>query len=152
MRITEGDAITPSPYQRILVAIDLSHESRQLLEYGKQLADTCGAALAVCHVFKPVHHTYFKGHSLSDKLKAMETEAKQKTLLRLQELGSAYTVDSDNLFLQEGQLAAEIHKLAKEQAADLIVVGTHGKLSDSTANTVLHGADCDVLSVRIQTT
>ncbi len=97
-----------------------------------------------------VHHTYFKDHLLSGKLTAMETEAKQKTLQRLQEIGSAYAVDSDSLFLQEGQLAGEIHKLAKEHAVDLIVVGTHGKLSDSTANAVLHGADCDTLSVRIQ--
>ncbi len=150
VRIAEGKATTPPPYQRILVAIDLSDESRQLLDIAKQLAKASDASITVCHVFKPVHHSYFEGHSLSDKLAAMETEAKQQTLQRLQELGSAYAVGSDALFLQEGQPAAEIHTLAKQQAADLIVVGTHGKLSGSTANAILHGADCDALSVRVQ--
>jgi len=48
----------------------------------------------------------------------------------------------------------EIHTLANEIGADLIVVGSHGRhglalLLGSTANGVLHGAPCDVLAVRV---
>ena len=43
---------------------------------------------------------------------------------------------------------------AHQIAADLIVVGSHGRhgialLLGSTANGVLHGAPCDVLAVRV---
>lgn len=150
VRVTKGEESTPSPYQRILVAVDLSDESRQLLDHAKRVAEACGAAINVCHVFKPVHHSYLKGQAWSDKVQAMDTEAKQQTLERLHELGNDYDVATDALFLQEGQPADEIHKLAKQRWADLVVVGTHGKLSGSTANAVLHGAECDALSVRIQ--
>ncbi|MNG25866.1 hypothetical protein D3C84_1107770 [compost metagenome] len=56
--------------------------------------------------------------------------------------------------LTYGQPRQEIHQLAKENACDLIVVGSHGRhglalLLGSTANDVLHGAPCDVLAVRL---
>ncbi len=49
---------------------------------------------------------------------------------------------------------AEIHRVAEELGADLIVVGSHGRhglalLLGSTANGVLHGATTDVLAVRV---
>ena len=53
-----------------------------------------------------------------------------------------------------GRPESEIHRLANEQNADVIVVGSHGRhgialLLGSTANGVLHGATCDVLAVRV---
>ena len=49
----------------------------------------------------------------------------------------------------------EIVRLAKEEAVDLIVVGSHGRRGlgeylGSTAHGVIHGAKCDVLVVRSQ--
>ncbi|MDB4308535.1 universal stress protein, partial [Porticoccaceae bacterium] len=50
--------------------------------------------------------------------------------------------------------AQEMHNMAKENHIDLIVVGSHGRhglalIFGSTSNSVLHGATCDVLAVRI---
>jgi universal stress protein A len=47
-----------------------------------------------------------------------------------------------------------MHNLAKQTDIDLIVVGSHGRhglalIFGSTSNSVLHGASCDVLAVRI---
>jgi universal stress protein A len=47
-----------------------------------------------------------------------------------------------------------MHSMAKDQDIDLIVVGSHGRhglalIFGSTSNSVLHGATCDVLAVRI---
>ena len=54
-----------------------------------------------------------------------------------------------------GRPESEIHRLAKEEGADLVIVGSHGRkglqlLLGSTANGVLHGTECDVLAVRIR--
>ncbi|BBI62758.1 hypothetical protein HSBAA_40640 [Vreelandella sulfidaeris] len=48
----------------------------------------------------------------------------------------------------------EIHRFAEEHGVDLIVVGSHGRhgfalLLGSTSTGVLHGAQCDVLAVRV---
>ena len=53
-----------------------------------------------------------------------------------------------------GTPSREIHNFAEENGTDLIVLGTHGQkgvqlLLGATANSVLHGAACDVLAVRV---
>ena len=53
-----------------------------------------------------------------------------------------------------GQPANEMRRMAKEENIDLIIVGSHGRhglalIFGSTSNSVLHGAPCDVLAVRI---
>ncbi len=63
-------------------------------------------------------------------------------------------VAPENQHLIFGRPESEIHRIAEEQGADLIVVGSHGRhglalLLGSTANGVLHGASCDVLAVRV---
>ena len=57
--------------------------------------------------------------------------------------------------IKTGRPAVEIKALAEEIEADLIVIGTHGQsglglLLGSTANGVLHGVSCDVLTIRIR--
>jgi len=47
-----------------------------------------------------------------------------------------------------------MHNMAETQQMDLIVVGSHGRhglalVFGSTSSSVLHGASCDVLAVRI---
>ena len=54
-----------------------------------------------------------------------------------------------------GQAADEMHFLAQETNCDLILVGSHGRkgfalLLGSTSNSVLHGAQCDVLAVLVK--
>jgi len=49
----------------------------------------------------------------------------------------------------------EIVRFAKEQAVDLIIIGSHGRhgldrLLGSTARSILNDAPCDVLAVRIK--
>jgi universal stress protein A len=58
-------------------------------------------------------------------------------------------------WLETGSPKQEIIRIAEENAVDLIVVGSHGRhglalLLGSTANGVLHHANCDVLAVRLQ--
>ncbi|BBI51861.1 hypothetical protein HORIV_42820 [Vreelandella olivaria] len=53
-----------------------------------------------------------------------------------------------------GMPDTEIHRFAEEHDVDLIVVGSHGRhgfalLLGSTSTGVLHGAQCDVLAVRV---
>jgi universal stress protein A len=48
----------------------------------------------------------------------------------------------------------EIVRLAEQEGIDLIVVGSHGRhglslLLGSTANSILHYAGCDVMTIRL---
>jgi universal stress protein A len=58
------------------------------------------------------------------------------------------------VYTKTGNPSNEIHNLAKEIQAYLIMIGTHGQsglklLLGSIANAVLHGVKCDVLAVKI---
>jgi universal stress protein A len=67
---------------------------------------------------------------------------------------SELKIDPQQKFLEQGDPRDEIIRVAEENQADLIVLGSHGRhglalLLGSTANAVLHHAKCDVLAVRL---
>lgn len=138
-------------YQHILIGLDLSEESQQVLEKAKVLAELIGAKLTVAHVCEPIAFA-FGGDApidLSSAQQTLETQAKKN----LSNLISENGIEGEAVVVV-GQAAAELHALAEEKRADLIIVGSHGRhglalLLGSTANGVLHGANCDVLAVRV---
>ena len=143
-------------YQKILVAVDLSSESEVVLRKAQLIADT-DADIHLVYVQEPMDNVYvgivpqsaaFSG--LGDLESQLGEELKQK----LTNLGEKFKLPSDKLHILNGSPAHEIHRFAREMNTELIVIGTHGQkglqlLLGSTANAVLHGAVCDVLSVRI---
>lgn len=143
-------------YQKILVAVDLSSESELVLNKAQLVADA-DAEIHVVYVQEPMDNIYvgivpqsaaFSG--LGDLESQLGEELKQK----LAALGEKFKLASDHLHILNGSPAHEIHRFAEDNGIQLIIIGTHGQkglqlLLGSTANAVLHGAGCDVLSVRI---
>lgn len=141
------------PYKHVLVALDLSNEAHQVAERGKDLATHYDAKLSLIHVVEPiiVDNSYDLMTSLPAELDDTLLERARAFLRKI----------SDQLDLGEvekivalGSTRTEIFGVAKSQAVDLIVVGTHGRhgvglLLGSTANGILHGTPCDVHAVRI---
>jgi universal stress protein A len=69
-------------------------------------------------------------------------------------LAEQLNVSPEDQHIILGHPAQEMHNMAKNDEVDLIVVGSHGRhglalIFGSTSNSVLHGASCDVLAVRI---
>jgi universal stress protein A len=143
-------------YQKIMVAVDLSSESDVVLQKAKLIAGSY-ADMHLVYVQEPMDNVYvgivpqsaaFSG--LGDLEAQLGEELKQK----LTALGEKFAIPGDHLHILNGSPAHEIHRFAEENGVQLIVIGTHGQkglqlLLGSTANAVLHGAGCDVLSVRI---
>ena len=130
-----GHGPAPGNYKRILVAVDLSDESFEVLEHGGRVASYCDAEVTLCTV---THDTIG-----------------QPTAQKLSHLADAFGVDEEAIYALSGNPVTEIRALATDIGADLVVVGTHGKhglqlLAGSTANAILHGATCDVLAVRLR--
>jgi universal stress protein A len=137
-------------YQRILVAIDIYSEYDQVLERALCVVKN-PSYLSIVFVTLPT--TYFQPYIIAvggDYVADIHKQAKK----RLEEIGQTNNIPLKQLYLPIGNAAEEIHTLANEIDADLIVIGTHGRsglklLLGSTANSVLHGAKQDVLAVRI---
>ena len=137
-------------YQHVLVAVDLTAESKQVLDKAIQVAN--GASLQLVHVIEPLAYAY--GGDIPMDLSEVQNQLQQQAVQQLAQLAEPLGVKPENQFVLIGQPTGEIHRLANDNNIDLIVVGSHGRqglalLLGSTANGVLHGVNCDVLAVRV---
>ncbi|RAU17733.1 universal stress protein [Nitrincola tibetensis] len=142
-----------STYNRILLAIDLSDESAQLITKAADLAKRYDAALNIIHVVEPLTFAY--GGDVPMDLSTIQEQLDEHAQQKLDTLCAAIDQPVEQRHIVTGHTESEIHRVAKEINADLIVVGSHGRhglalLLGSTANGVLHGAICDVLAIRVQ--
>lgn len=142
-------------YNKILVAVDLSKEAEQILKKAQKIAKQYDARISVIHVVEPVViETTFDITPTVDL--EIENDLIERSKNYINTLQSNLGMTIDEIFIPVGSTKHEIHAAAKSQNADLIIVGSHGRhgvslLLGSTANAVLHGAPCDVLSVKVVT-
>ena len=141
-----------STYNTVLMAVDLSDESKQVAEKGTALAQAYGAKLHIIHVIEPLSFAY--GGDIPMDFSGIQEEIHQQAKTQLERFSEEAGVSEEQQHIVMGRPEVEIHALAEELEADLIVVGSHGRyglalLMGSTANGVLHGATCDVLAVRV---
>ena len=141
-----------SSYKHLLVGLDLSPESQQVVDRVKFLFSDSQIKISVCHILEPLAFTY--GGDIPVDLSDVQIQLEQQATTRLAALAEQLNVSEENQYVLLGQPAREMHRLAQEEAVDLIVVGSHGRhglalIFGSTSNSVLHGASCDVLAVRI---
>ena len=141
-----------SAYKHILVGLDLSTESQQVVNRVKFLFDNTNTKISICHILEPLAFTY--GGDIPVDLSDVQTQLQDQAKERLSALGAELNVSAEDQHVILGHPAQEMHSMAKNCNMDLIVVGSHGRhglslIFGSTSNSVLHGAECDVLAVRI---
>lgn len=144
-------------YSNILVAVDLSEESKEVLETARAIAAKTGARLHLVTVVKPLSQVYggLDMAPISTGTISFEEEATTQARKQLEALAEEYGASPEDVHVILGAPGREIRDLAKQTQADLIVIGSHGRhgfslLLGSTANAVLHDAGCNVLAVRLQ--
>jgi universal stress protein A len=141
-----------NPYRHLLLVVDLSEDSVTIGQRAAALAQLFGARVDLLHVFEfvpvePMGETIMPAVQIEEELLA---RARQRLADLAEQVGLA---GSDQL-VEVGSVKAEILRVARERGADLIVIGSrerHGMsvLVNLTEDTVLHGAPCDVLAVRV---
>lgn len=144
-----------SMYNKVLMALDFHGDNAEVIDKGAALAKSNSAELYLIHVNEPLTVAYAAdGMTWTDQVVSLEANIRKESEKKMKELADKLKVDADHCFVREGRPSSEIHQIVEENDIDLIVMGTHGKsgfklLLGSTANSVLHGAPCDVLAVRI---
>jgi universal stress protein A len=140
-------------YQKLLVVLDLSDDSEQVAIAARDLAAYSQAEIIALHVveFIPVEPM---GESLMPTVQ-IEEELIKRSHEKLNELAARLGLEGARLRVEAGNTKTEILRVADQEGADLIVVGSrerHGLaiLVNFTEDTVLHAARCDVLAVRLR--
>jgi|SRR5271168_1258889 len=140
-------------YKKLLVLVDLSQSSEQVAVAGRNLAAYSNAAMVALHVveFVPVEPL---GESLMPTAQ-IEDELIKRARASLSDLIARLEMPRTTGRVEAGNTKAEILRVADEEGADLIVLGSrerHGLaiLVNFTEDTILHAAHCDVLAVRLK--
>ena len=142
-----------STYQNLLVAVDLSAESAKVIKRAKRLAGGDAGKITLVHVVEPIAAAYpIDAYAIN--IAKMQEEAMQIAAERLANIGKDAGVPPSQWQTLLGSAATEIRAKAEELGTDLIVIGSHGRsgwklLLGSTANKVLHGSRCDILTVHV---
>jgi universal stress protein A len=140
-------------YKKVLLLLDLSSESERVLAVGREVAEHAQATLVALHVveFVPVEPM---GETLLATPQIEQDLVKRAESKLRDALGKAGLTQA-RCRVEAGNTKAEILRVAAEENADLIVLGSrerHGLaiLVNFTEDTVLHAAHCDVLAVRLK--
>lgn len=140
-------------YRRILAVVDLREDSLLVARRAQAIAQAApDAHVDLLHVveFLPVE-------PLGDVLlpsAQLETDLLERAQARLADLASQLSDPPPRCRVESGNVKGEILRVARELQSDLIVIGAHERhglsiLVNLTEDTVLHGAPCDVLAVRL---
>lgn len=139
-------------YTHLLVAVDLTEESAHVLEQASLIASAFNAQMSLIHVMEPLSFAY--GGDIPMDLTQLQEQLAEEAKKQLTKLADAHQIMASNQYVLLGHTQTEIHRIADENKVDLIVSGSHGRhglalLLGSTSNAILHGANCDVLAVRV---
>jgi len=150
----DAPAVGPK-FERILVAVDFSDESRAALACAAELAAKFDASLTLVHVVEP---HFGPPDTALPPLSGPQSDAEEFAEAKLelsalgeQMLGPCRMVET---MVRGGLAFFEITEVAKMLGVDLIVLGTHGytgvkrALLGSTAEKVVRHAPCPVLVAR----
>jgi nucleotide-binding universal stress UspA family protein len=143
--------------RQILVPTDFSEPSDKAIRYAEAFAQAFGGTTV--HFLHVVESTFLQGWTpdgyvgaLPEYRERMEREARQALEARV--AASELPRSAIRLATRVGHPVVEILRYAKEEAVDLIVLGTHGRsrlghlLMGSVAERVVRTAPCPVLTVR----
>lgn len=147
-------------YQCILIAVDGSDDADQVLEAATNLNPKGNEVFHVATVVPPILDgvSGMGGAAFSSAwpLKDMEANIAKEISSSVSERVARFGIPPERVTVLYGRPATEVQALAGKVGADLIVVGSHGRnalsrvMLGSTANGVLHGSPCDVLTVKIR--
>ena len=139
--------------RRLLVPVDFTETSERALGYAIELARKFEAGITIMHAYQiPVYGFPDAAYITNSELATQISNAAQKRLDALLDANKAAGLDLSAV-LRDGVPWEEIDAVAKEEGADLIVIGTHGRrglaraLLGSVAENVIRTSTLPVLVI-----
>lgn len=141
-------------YKRMLVATDLSPNSKPLLKKAQSLAELYKAELYLIHVLEYSPFIYADDFTIPLD-PSLESGLERQARLIAEKMATKFNIDQSNCHVAEGSVRQAVIEYADKIKADLIVVGSQragvlGGLLGSRSNAILHHANCDVWILKQQ--
>lgn len=145
-------------YRKIMVPVDDSQAALRALEEAVKLAKLSGAVLRAVHVVDLAQFSWGgTGYLQSEEVRQAIAATGEKVLQRTREMLAAEGIEAQTAILESAgdKVADLLVRDARDCAADLLVMGTHGfsglmhLLMGSVAEGVLRQADIPVMLLRV---
>jgi len=142
---------------KIVCPTDFSPTSSAAVNYAGTLADSFGAELVLLHAIPQMDYplrSFGMSSSLGHIREELETRAQESLDKRVNTLKESLPDINVRLVVKHGEPHDTTLECAKEESADMVVMGTHGHtgithaLLGSSAEKVVRLATCPVLTVR----
>lgn len=139
--------------QKILVAVDMSENSKKAFDYSSLLAERCNAELVIVNVFDAFERVASSKKKLEEIAESLQKDSSEK-LQQYADQAKASGVKNVKVERVEGDAAEMILKLSKREKPDMIVLGSRGLsgakefLLGSVSHKISHQAECPVLIVK----
>ncbi len=141
--------------KKILVPIDFSNYSKNLLSYANGFAETFDAKIFLIHVVEPIIYPVDFSMGQID-FPATDSNLTNKAKEELKNMANNLIGKNikTEIIVKSGKPFVEINETARELDVDLIIIATHGHtgvehlLFGSTAEKVVRKAPCPVLTLR----
>jgi len=139
-------------YKHILLAVDLTEDSKKIAIKAVELAKLSKAQFSVIHVQEPIRYAYASEAPID--YSQVQTQIDGYAQKSLDEFVNSLDIKVENSLLESGKTSSSIREAAEELECDLIVVGSHGRhgfslIFGSHSSGVIHGASCDVMAIRV---
>lgn len=141
-------------YQNILLAVELiAKNDRLIISKAAELTKEFNAKLTLIHAIEHLSsYGAAYGVAVGADIEQMLIDSAKKEMAKL---GEKLDIATKDQHIHVGPAGIVLLEEAEKLKADLIIVGSHGRhgirlLLGSTANSVLHGAKCDVLAVKLR--
>jgi nucleotide-binding universal stress UspA family protein len=146
---------TSGSFSRILVPTDFSAGSEAAWRAAQRLAGALGAELVLVHVFVETP-LFFEGPFAGERVREVYASARAWVQEQLDKWAAdaRATGRTVRAALRTGVPYQEIVAAARDEGADLVVLGTHGRggldraLLGSVADRVIRTAPCPVMTIR----
>lgn len=137
--------------RKIIVPIDFLEHTDQLVEFALYIAKQLGATLRFTHIIEPPHNYGYYEYPSLGALTEEVAEHTEKQMKSLVEKNRENCPGCEGNILR-GNIVDSIVNYAKDEKADLIIIGTHGRKGlekmwlGSVAERVIKRAPCPTLT------
>ena len=137
-------------YKTILCAIDFSDDNHRLIEAALDLTGAVHIHLA--HACE--HPITGYGELTGRNHQTTEHQIRQAAYPQLVKLAERFGITPKQAHIEFGRPADVVVGIIETLGIDLLVIGSHGHsglraLLGSTANSIIHSAGCNVLTIRM---
>jgi len=151
---------------KILIALDYDPSAKEIAEAGFGYAKRMGADVLLMHVISdPVYYatpeysplTGFTGYDSIVQLSLdKEDDLRKKSMHFLNQFKAHFGDENTQTLLGDGDYSSEILKAAKDNQADMIIMGSHSHnwfenvVLGSVTSQVMHGSTIPVLIIPVK--